>query len=153
MSYFYMVLPTQTPTEYQGHGTYPGRVWFALRSGTSEEVAEAGCGGFLGLDRNSCLLPRPTATPSVQLRGCLNGPSLVSQGYQCDVCGSVFHRVCRVLTEEHPPCPGRQIVDASPQPPTHPDSDVHQGDYKLPTAVPVIKHTYFTVPLDKQVFG
>lgn len=82
---------------------------------------------------------------------------LNSQGYQCSVCGSVFHRICRIFVEEHPSCPGRVLVDRPSSPSSESsifppqDTDLLQRETKLPTAAPVIKHTYFTVPLDKQV--
>ncbi|KAM3175853.1 hypothetical protein ACTXT7_007704 [Hymenolepis weldensis] len=81
---------------------------------------------------------------------------LNSQGYQCTVCGSVFHRICRIFVEEHPSCPGRVLVDRPSSPSSESsifppqDTDLLQRETKLPTAAPVIKHTYFTVPLDKQ---
>ncbi|VUZ51234.1 unnamed protein product [Hymenolepis diminuta] len=82
---------------------------------------------------------------------------LNSQGYQCSVCGSVFHRICRIFVEEHPSCPGRVLVDRPSSPSSESsifppqDTDLLQRETKLPTAAPVIKHTYFTVPLDKQI--
>ena len=60
----------------------------------------------------------------------------------------------RVFTEAHPPCPGQLLVDAqvsTMESSAPPDADLHQRESKLPTAAPVLKHTYFTVPLDKQV--
>ena len=79
---------------------------------------------------------------------------LISQGYQCTACGSAFHRICRVFTEVHPSCPGQLLMETQPSTvdsSTLPDADLHQRESKLPTAAPVLKHTYFTVPLDKQV--
>uniref|UniRef100_A0A0R3TCS0 Rho-GAP domain-containing protein n=1 Tax=Rodentolepis nana TaxID=102285 RepID=A0A0R3TCS0_RODNA len=82
---------------------------------------------------------------------------LTSQGYQCGVCGSVFHRICRIFVEEHPPCPGRMLVERPPPLPPEAfifppqDTDLYQRETKLPTAAPIIKHTYFTVPLEKQI--
>ncbi|KAM7542893.1 hypothetical protein Aperf_G00000018943 [Anoplocephala perfoliata] len=101
-----------------------------------------------------------------ELACCVCGLPLLglhSQGYQCGVCGSVFHRICRIFVEEHPACPGQLLVEKPlpPVPPTTPfapkafspppDADLFQREIKLPTAAPVIKHTYFTVPLEKQI--
>ncbi|KAL5107399.1 Phosphatidylinositol 3-kinase regulatory subunit gamma [Taenia crassiceps] len=81
---------------------------------------------------------------------------LTSQGYQCTTCGSVFHRICRIFTEEHPACSGQLLTETqlstqlgaeSPSP----DFDLNQIGSKLPVAAPVIRHTYFTIPLDKQI--
>ncbi|VDK33779.1 unnamed protein product [Taenia asiatica] len=81
---------------------------------------------------------------------------LTSQGYQCTICGSVFHRICRVFTEEHPACPGQLVAETLPSSQTNFDSppsdfDLEQSSSKLPVAAPVIRHTYFTIPLNKQV--
>nr|CDS34328.1 phosphatidylinositol 3 kinase regulatory subunit [Hymenolepis microstoma] len=95
-----------------------------------------------------------------ELACCVCGLPLLglnSQGYQCSMCGSVFHRICRLFVEEHPPCPGRVLVEKPPPLPLEAcvfppqDTDLYQRETKLPTAAPIIKHTYFTVPLDKQI--
>ncbi len=73
------------------------------------------------------------------------------QGYQCEDCGYVFHRVCRAFTEEHPNCPEKPADNDLPEPVDDLDNDLYQREQKLPTASPVIKHTYFSVSLEKQV--